>query len=146
MNEPVAELRQLFQIAREGAEFYESAQSDVRDPTLRAVFADMAAAKRELMAVLAADLAEAGAQPPDHGTWIGVLQRLYAQLRLALSTEDLRIYLDRLEPAEDRLLDQLRQTLVATRDPDLRAQLAAFLPQLHDCHDRLRALRQRLAA
>lgn len=146
MHDPVHELQQLLQVARDGAEFYESAQSDVRDPALRAVFARMATAKRALMAALAADLAEAGAAVPDRGTWVGSLQRRYAQLRLALTTHEARAYLARLEQAEARLLEQLRQTIAVTRDPGLRAQLAAYLPKLHACHDELRALRQRLAA
>jgi len=148
MNGSREALRQLVQVARDGAEFYESALSELYDPALCALFVRMAATKRALMATLAAELERSGDTVPAGGTLVGSLQRLSAQLRLGLTrhARQRQTYIERLLAAEDRLLERLRRTLAGLQQPAIRRELASHLLSLHACHAEMRALQRRLAA
>ncbi len=140
------QLKELVQVARDGAEFYEQAGGQVDDAPLRSLFAQMAAAKRELINGLSASIAASGEDVPQGGTLVGQLQKAYGQVRAALARNENRAWVAQLEDAEDRLLEHLRRAIRESDDPSVLGQLEAYLPRVRDCHDRMRALKQRLAA
>ncbi|PPE74900.1 hypothetical protein C3942_04280 [Solimonas fluminis] len=140
------QLKELVQVARDGAEFYEQAIGHVDDAPLRNLFAGMAAAKRELINGLSASIAASGEDVPQGGTLVGGLQKVYGQVRTALARNENRAWVGQLEDAEDRLLEHMRRAIRETDDPSVLGQLEAYLPRVRDCHERMRALKQRLAA
>ncbi|AXQ27365.1 PA2169 family four-helix-bundle protein [Solimonas sp. K1W22B-7] len=142
----VNQLKELVQVARDGAEFYEQAFEQVQDSQLRSLFSRMAAAKRELINGLSASIAASGEVVPPGGTLSGALRKVYAQVRATLARDETRAYVAQLEDAEDRLLEHLRRAIREADDPSVLRQLEMYLPRVRDCHDEMRALKQRMAA
>jgi uncharacterized protein (TIGR02284 family) len=139
-------LKDIVETARDGADFYESAQRKVNNPRLRAIFGRMSAAKRELITGLSDHLAVSGEPAPEGGTLFGSLRRLYAEVLATLASDDDHVYVSQLEEAEDRLLDQIQKAIDAASETDARVQLQAYLPKVRACHDEMRDLKQHLAA
>ena len=139
-------LREIVETARDGADFYDSALQKVANPRLHAIFGRMSAAKRELITGLSDHLALSGERAPDHGTLLGSLRKLYAELLATLAADDDQVYVAQLEEAEDRLLDQIQQAIGQARETDVRVQLQAYLPKVRACHDEMRDLKEHLAA
>jgi uncharacterized protein (TIGR02284 family) len=140
------QLQELVQIARDNADFYESARDDVKNPALKDLFTRMAAAKRGLIQSLGARLALSGEEVPDSGTMAGNLRKMYADMRASLSKNDDAIYVAQLEEAEDRLLEHFNESLQSLDDVRMREAVSAQLPQVRACHDEMRALKRRMAA
>ena len=139
-------LKDIVEIARDGANFYDSAQDKTKNVRLKAVFARMAAAKRELVTGLSDHLAATGEQPPDGGTLFGSLRRLYADVVATVAADDDHVYVNQLEEAEDRLLEQIEKAIELAQTSDVRVQLQAYLPKVRECHDEMRDLKEHLAA
>ncbi len=139
-------LQELVQIARDNAEFYESARDEVRNPALKDLFTRMAVAKRNLIQGLGARLALSGEEIPDSGTMVGKMRKLYADIRASLSSKEEAIYVAQLEEGEDRLLEHFNESLTSIDDVRMRDAVAAYLPQVRACHDEMRALKRRMAA
>ena len=139
-------LQELVQIARDNADFYESAREEVKNPGLKDLFTRMAAAKRKLIQSLGARLALSGEEVPDSGTMAGNFRKMYADLRASMSSKDDAIYVAQLEEAEDRLLEHFNESLQSLDDVRMREAVSAQLPQVRACHDEMRALKRRMAA
>ncbi|HSW15298.1 MAG TPA: PA2169 family four-helix-bundle protein [Solimonas sp.] len=139
-------LQDLVQVARDGAAFYEYALQRVEDDRLRGLFAQMAAAKRELIDGLSGVLATSGEEAPGGGTLSGSLKQRIGQVTAALSGDRERSYILQLEQVEDRLLDHMQLAIGDTDDPVLMSLLENYLPKMRTCHDQMQALKQRTAA
>ena len=139
-------LKDIVEVARDGASFYDSAQEKTKNARLKAVFARMAAAKRELVTGLSDHLAATGERPPEGGTLFGSLRRLYADVVATVAADDDHIYVSQLEEAEDRLLEQIEKAIELAKTSDVRVQLQAYLPKVRECHDEMRDLKEHLAA
>ena len=146
MSENSELLKNIVEIARDGATFYASAEEKTKNPRLKAVFARMAAAKRELVTALSDHLAATGERPPEGGTLFGSLRKLYADVVATVAADDDHIYVSQLEEAEDRLLEQVQQAIEVAKSSDVRVQLQAYLPKVRACHDEMRDLKEHLAA
>jgi uncharacterized protein (TIGR02284 family) len=139
-------LQELVQIARDNADFYESAREHVSNPALKDLFTRMAVAKRNLIQSLGTRLALSGEEIPDSGTMIGSMRKLYADIRASLSSNNEAIYVAQLEEGEDRLLKHFNETLTSIDDARMREAVEAQLPQVRACHDEMRVLKRRMAA
>jgi len=139
-------LKDIVEIARDGAQFYDDAQQHVQDVGLRAIFAEMAAAKRELIIGLSAQLRAEGEEPPRSGTIAGAIRKTYTDVAAKLSSDEARLYIAQLEETEDRLLAVVRKAIAECDDASLRSTLEAYWPRVKDSHDRMRNLKQSLAA
>jgi uncharacterized protein (TIGR02284 family) len=139
-------LQELVQIARDNADFYESARDDVKNPALKDIFTRMAAAKRSLIQSLGARLVLSGEEVPDSGTMAGSMRKMYADMKASFSKNDDAVYVAQLEEAEDRLLEHFNDSLQKVEDVRMREAVSAQLPQVRACHDEMRALKRRLAA
>jgi uncharacterized protein (TIGR02284 family) len=139
-------LKEIVEIGRDGADFYESAAQKVTNPRLRAVFGRMSAAKRELITGLSDHLAQSGQEPPARGTIMGSLRKIYAGVLATLVADDEHVYVAQLEEAEDRLVERIEQAINQAKEPGVRVQLQAYLPKVRACHDEMRQLRTHLPA
>ena len=137
-------LKEIVEIGRDGAAFYDSAQQKVSNPRLRAVFGRMSGAKRELVTALSDHLSQIGERPPERGTLVGTLRKAYAGVLATLAADDEHIYVAQLEEAEDRLLERVQRAILEAKDTQVRVQLQAYLPKIRACHDEMRDLRSQL--
>lgn len=149
MSRPVSQqdahqLQSLVRVANDAAEFYADACEQVDEAPLRDLFGRMAAARRRLADTLGERLSLAGEPSPDGGSIAGRLQRGWAELRTGLGEDRSVEWIAQLEQAEDRLLEQVRDTLRAVDDPRLRESVAAELPKVRAGHDEMRALKRRM--
>lgn len=142
-------LKEILAVARDGVDFYDKAQLEIQDPNLQRLFGRMADAKRELITGLSGQLRDLGGEPPRFGTALGSIRETYTKMRATLlpllGRDDAKLYTDELEQTEDRLLAHVRNALKEA-DPDLRAHLQGYLPEVQACHDEMRNLKQRMAA
>jgi uncharacterized protein (TIGR02284 family) len=138
-------LQELVQIARDSADFYESARDEVTSPALKDVFTRMAAAKRSLIESLGARIALSGEDIPDSGTMVGSMRKAWADIRASIGESE-AVYVAQLEEAEDRLLEHFNQALQKLDDPRKRETVGAELPKVRACHDEMRTLKRQLSA
>ena len=139
-------LRDLVQIARDGADFYAAAEPEVNDAHLKAVFERMAASKQALIDALAGRLEMIGETPPVSGTQLGALRKAYTDVRASLSSHNEKVYIAQLEQTEDRLLHHFEEALRDSDNDEIRSQLQAHLPRVQACHDEMRRLKAKLSA
>lgn len=137
-------LRELIQIANDGAEFYADAAEQVSNPRLVELFRRMGSHKRVLSAALATKLQASGEQIPESGTFAGTLRKVYTDLRASLSSNDETIYVSQLEETEDRLLHHFEDALAESTDVSLRSTLQIHMPKVRACHDEMRNWKQYL--
>ena len=138
MTEYNQTLKELIQIANDGADFYRDAAEEVSNPKVVELFRRMGSHKRVLGAALATKLEASGEQAPESGTVAGVLRKAYTDLRAALSSQEEAIYISQLEETEDRLLEHFEQALAETKDVALRSTLQIHMPKVRACHDEMR--------
>lgn len=135
-------LKELVQIARDGATFYEESIEKVEDPQLKSIFSDMAKHKRDLIQSLSSTLRVHDEDVPEDGTVAGKFRQGYADLRAALTKDDARIYVSQLEESEDRLLHHFESALDEIVDSSVKNVLQLHMPQVRACHDQMRELKK----
>lgn len=141
MTSSTAQLNELIEITRDGKEFYDHAREEVKDVRFKALFADMAQAKNEVIQALAAKVIANREQPSSGGTFVGKMRQAYANVRAALSSDEEAAYVIQLEEAEDRILHAFQDALEHA-EPDIRALLVMEMPKVRACHDRMRSVKQ----
>jgi uncharacterized protein (TIGR02284 family) len=147
MSNKHAELLQdIVQVARDGADFYDTASSHVKSSALKDTFARMASAKRLLISALGGRLDMIGEEIPQSGTLAGSARKAYTELRAALSSQEDVVYVSQLEQAEDRLLAEVEGAVEKAENSEIRSQLLAHLPAVRSAHDEMRRLKQQMAA
>ncbi len=139
-------LKELIQIARDGIEFYTDAGKEVKDIGLKATFARMAEAKRDLISSLSTRLVATGEEVPSGGTATGKMRQLYADVRASISSNEEKVYVAQLEETEDRLVEHYEEAIKKVDDPLVLSMLKAHMTRVHACHTEMRGIKQRLAA
>lgn len=140
MSSKTAQLNELIEITRDGQRFYEHASQQVRDSHLQALFATMSRGKTEVIEALKEAVVANHDVPASGGTFLGPLQRVYADTRATLSTDEIEVYVAQLEDAEDRILHAFEEALDKA-DPDMRLLLSREMPKVRACHERMRNLK-----
>lgn len=141
MTSQTAQLNDLIEITRDGQRFYEHASKQVRNTQLQDLFASMSRSKIEVIQALAEKIAANHEQPASGGTFLGPLQRIYADTRATLSADEDATYVAQLEDAEDRILHAFEDVL-KNAEPDVRVLLNREMPKVRACHDRMRNLKR----
>ena len=142
----ITALRDLVQIARDGADFYAAAEPEVTDARLKTVFERMAASKQDLIDALSGRLEMIGETPPSTGTTLGALRKAYTDVRANLTADNEKVYISQLEETEDRLLHHFEDALRDSDNDEIRSQLQAHLPRVQACHDEMRRLKAKIVA
>lgn len=140
MSSQTAHLNELIEITRDGEEFYRHAAQEVRDQSLRRLFADLAQAKQQLVEALAVAVARQHQEPARSGTLLGALQRLYTDTRARFGRDEDAIYLAHLADAEARILRAFEEARLEAK-PELQHLLDRELPQIRACHARIQELK-----
>lgn len=139
-------VKELVQIARDGAEFYDDARKEVEDPELKNVFRNMTDHKLGVIGALSGQLAMMAEGVPESGTLVGTLRKVYADVRANLSSNEDKVYVVQLEEVEDRLLHHFEDAVKTVENSSIRSSLLEQMPQVRACHDQMRSLKQRMAA
>ncbi len=139
MSNKTDNLNELISVLEDGREFYQEAQDKVDDRALMALFGRMARSKQ----LIAADLkgiVQFNGEEPAEGSFGGSVRKLYAQLRIALSSDSSAEYVSQLEEFEDRILKEFEKQTREADSPQVRAIAAKYLPEVRRHHDEMRAL------
>ena len=139
-------LKDIVQVARDGAEFYDAAAKSIGSGTLRETFGRMADSKRELVTALCGRLDMIGEDAPPRESVASSLRKAYADLRATLSQRTDQVWIKQLEDTEDRLLAELQSAIERTDNAEIRSQLQAHLPAVRASHDEMLRLKRGLAA
>lgn len=135
-------VKELVQIARDGASFYSEAMRKVEDPHIKAIFSSMAQHKQQIIDSLSANLRMNDQEPPSGGTAAGMIRKSYADLLAAISSKDAKVYVSQLEETEDRLLRRFEEAIEDADDPAVVSLLQSHMPQVRACHDEMRTLKE----
>jgi uncharacterized protein (TIGR02284 family) len=136
------DVKELVQIARDGASFYNEAMQKVEDPQIKAIFSNMAQHKQRIIESLSTNLRMNDEEPPARGTAAGMIRQGYADLLAAVSSKDAKVYVSQLEETEDRLLRNFEEAIADADDPSVKSLLQTHMPQVRACHDEMRALKE----
>lgn len=139
-------IQELIAIARDGAEFYDAARTEVKNPALQSLFQRMAEHKRQIIASLSVKLSTNNESVPDGGTFAGKARKVYADIRSSLSSNEEKVYVAQLEECEDKLLEHFRDALNTIDDPSIKSILQTHIPQVRACHAEMSQLKRRMAA
>lgn len=145
MAELIETLHDLAQICCDGESFYRDAATGMRDDPLREAVMEVGRVRGALCQDFAQFLRAQGEQPSGTGTMFGSLRKLYTDLRVTFSTDADRIYVSELEEAEDRLLHAMEAAMLKLEPAAARLVLRRYMPAARAAHERMRALKDKLA-
>jgi uncharacterized protein (TIGR02284 family) len=138
MNHSNDILNDLVSTARDGQEFYEHAATKVKDPQLKTLFKRIARVKSDIVQGLSNEVRSSGDEPATSGTWHGDFNRFYGEVRAMLGRKDFA-YVAQLEESEDQLVKAFDRAMNSEETtPHARSVIAAFLPEVRECHDTMR--------
>ena len=133
----------LVRVLNDGVDFYRDAEQKVRDPALKRTFERMATTREKLLnRIQPYVVLKEGASEHGH-TLSGKTLEVYTNLKAALKSDVDQTYIDSLEELEDRTLAELREAITAAHNVEVVAALREFHPQLKQCHEEMRQLKQR---
>lgn len=139
-----SDLRDLLGVLRDGVMFYGEASERAEQTEHRQLFGQMAADKRA--AARSIEKLLPPAERPSDGTWVGKVRECYALVRAQLASDKDAIYIKELEAAEDRVIDEFRQSLATIAEPEARRVLEQHYPNAVAAHERMRRMKQALEA
>ncbi len=142
-TQEVEHLKGLIRVLNDGIEFYRDAEEKVADASLKRTFERMATTKEKLVNRLQPYIVLKEGDHESGHTLVGRARELYAQVRGALSTDSGQAYISSLEELEDTTLEEMRDAIKHVQNVEVVAALREFQPQLKQCHDEMRALKQR---
>ncbi len=144
--ETIDRVNDLLGTLHDGVRFYDNAMESTDSGPLKALFADLKSERQLAILELSARVTASGGQPVTTGTTLGTLNELYAGI-LALVKNDDEAMVARLEAHEDTVLHQLQGLNAEIEDtPATEAKISDLLIRFRQTHDRMKALKDRLAA
>lgn len=143
MKSSDSQLNELIEITRDGQHFYQHALSEVKDEQMRQLFRDMVQTKAEVIQALSSKVASDQEQPSMGGTLVGKLREAYADTRARFAKNETAVYVSQLEAAESRIVHAFEDALESA-EPEVRTLVAAEMPKVRACHDRMWTLKKTL--
>lgn len=133
-------LNDLIDVLEDGRNFYADAATKVERTDLKALFDRMARTKTAIANDLKNKVVFSGKEPSD-GSFAGSIRKTYAELKASLVSDTQAEYVAQLEEFEDRILDEFRDAIEKTEDPEVRAIAAKYMPEVRRDHDEMKALK-----
>lgn len=143
MKSSDSQLNELIEITRDGQHFYQHTLNEVQDEQMRQLFRDMVQTKAEVIQALSSKVASDLEQPSMGGTLVGKLREAYADTRARFAKNETAVYVSQLEAAESRIVHAFEDTLESA-EPEVRTLVAAEMPKVRACHDRIWTLKKTL--
>lgn len=140
-----ATLQEIVTIARDGKEFYEYAGMVTADETLRQRFMELAAAKSDVVALVATRLRALREPELTRREFRVGVRTTLTKIRGLLEVESPAMTLRELARLEDHLIYHYNWVLAGTADSATRRELDNLLPVMQRCRDAISAATTRLA-
>ena len=146
MTKTATTLNGLVEALNDGIDFYEHAARQTTNTHYQDLFLKMSRLKTQIVADLKVEVAHAGEEPDQDGTWLGSVRKGYADLKATVTKDSDAAYIASLEEQEDRVLHAFRDALDSQQPPKVRELATRYLPEVQQMHDRMRELKKAKAA
>jgi uncharacterized protein (TIGR02284 family) len=143
MSKSTRTVKELIELLYDGHEAYERAARKVSSPALHERFERLGSAKQAIANALTSYVHAHGEAAPAHGTVRGRLERIFANVRAAVSGIPDRVYAKQLEKTEERILTKFREELGDTT-PAIRTLVSRFLTDLQRSRDEMERVKEQL--
>ena len=148
MKNSISILNDLIETLKDGQEGFKAAAKDVESADLKALFAELSLQRSSFAGELQALVVSLGDPEPETGGSVaGALHRGWIDLKSSVTSRDAHAILAECERGEDSAVAHYRQALDNVDLPgDLRATIQTQATAIKASHDRVRDLRDALAA
>ncbi len=137
--ETLKTVNDLLQTLRDGVEGYTKAAEGAKNPSLKAMLAELASERKlmvdEMVTLASADPAE------DKPSVTSALHRGWIDLKAALTSGDDHAILSECERGEDHALKACREATAETLPDSVQTVVAGITVKVQAAHDRIKAMR-----
>lgn len=137
-----ASLNEMIEVLNDGKQFYAQAATEVKRADLQALFRRMAATKGDIASQLQVRARALGEKPATGGSLSGALQKLYAEVKVKLTSDSDHEYVAQLEEFEDRIKHAFESAVASSDDNDVRRIADKYLSSVEKDHNLMRDLKK----
>jgi uncharacterized protein (TIGR02284 family) len=131
----------MISVCHDGKEFYKDAAESVENPSLKALFHEMADIRDNIETDLKGRVEAMDEKPDNSGTVTGKLRTVYTNIITEMSDKPDYRYVEQLEEAEDDALHTFRKATRKIEDPALSLRLMRHVEKIQQTHDRMSHLK-----
>lgn len=142
--EVIALLNELIATNRDSAEGYQAAADAAENADYRQIFMDTVQQRSDFVTALSALVQQHGGDPTTSGNLSGTLQRVWLNIKAALSQGDGAI-MDECDQSEEAALALYAETLPKNLPEDVKTVVRHQLSEIRIAHDRIHMLNAALA-
>jgi len=139
-TEAVSTLNDLIETLKDGKNGFETAASDVKDPTVKATFQEFAQQRAQLAGELQAEVRKLGGDPETSGSVAASAHRGWINIKSALGGGEKSI-LNEAERGEDVAVRSFEKALSKNLPNEVQGLVRRQYDQVKQAHDRVRNLR-----
>lgn len=136
----------LIDVCKDGLDFYRAASELVGDHDIRHLFRKNANIRESIILNLETYMKQKGIVVETAGTIEGKTRKLFGGLIAFVSSDKDKKYVDQLEEAEDRSLEEFHKALAKETSQELRERIVGFVNDLQKTHDQMRAMKNIMKA
>jgi uncharacterized protein (TIGR02284 family) len=133
-------LNHLIESCRDGEQGFLSAADHVENPTLRSLFAEMAAQRGRIAEALAPHAQRLGGESTGEGTGAAALHRRWIDIKSRLRRHDDNAIVVEVERGDAFTLHAFQEALEGMLPPDSRDVIERFYHELREAHGRIASL------
>jgi uncharacterized protein (TIGR02284 family) len=141
VKEVVSTLNTLIATCRDGEQGFRTAAEHVKDPTIKALFNDLARERGSFAEELKQEIQKLGGVPEEGGSVSGALHRGWMDVKAGLAGRDDESLVSEAERGEDVAVAAYREALGSALSPSTHAMVERQYGRVKQAHDRVRALR-----
>lgn len=142
----ISTLNNLIETLNDGQEGFRSAAEDIQSPDLKSLFTKYSSQRAQFAGELKELVLTLGDSPADGGSVAGAVHRGWIDLKAALMSKDDHAILAECERGEDVAVAAYRKALEEELPAHVRAVVQRQAGDVKSAHDRVRNLRDSLAA
>lgn len=139
-NEAVSTLNDLIETLKDGKTGFETAATDIKDPSVQTVFRELAQQRAQFAGELQAEVRRIGGDPEKSGSAAGAMHRGWINLKSALGGGEKSI-LEEAERGEDVAVKSFEKASSKDLPPDVAGVVRRQFAEVKKAHDRVRDLR-----
>jgi uncharacterized protein (TIGR02284 family) len=140
-NEAISTLNDLIETLKDGNDGFKTAAADVRDPTVKSTFEQLASERATLATELQSEVRRLGGDPEKSGSVAAAAHRGWINLKSALGGGEKSI-LNEAERGEDSAVHSFEKALDGSKlPPDIAGVVRRQFDQVKKGHDRVKQMR-----
>jgi uncharacterized protein (TIGR02284 family) len=141
VKEVISTLNTLIATCRDGEQGLRTAAEHVKDPTVKALFKDLARERGSFAEELKQEVHKLGGVPEEGGSVSGALHRGWMDIKGSLAGRDDHSLLSEAERGEDVAVETYKDALGKAGSPSTHAMIERQYGRVKQAHDRVRTLR-----